>query len=43
MIEVLSTCPVNWGMGAAEAMKWVTDNMVPEFPLGVYKDVGKND
>ena len=43
MIEVLSTCPVNWGMSPYDAMQWVTEKMVPEFPLGVYKDVGNDD
>lgn len=43
LIEVLSTCPVNWGMAPIDAMKWVESNMVPVFPLGVYKDVTKND
>ncbi|HHX52063.1 MAG TPA: 2-oxoglutarate oxidoreductase [Erysipelothrix sp.] len=39
MIEVLSTCPTNWGMTAIESLQWVKDNMVPMYPLGVYKDV----
>lgn len=43
MIEVLSTCPVNWGMSPIDAMKWVNEKMIPVFPLGVYKDVGKDD
>jgi 2-oxoglutarate ferredoxin oxidoreductase subunit beta len=43
MIEVLSTCPVNWGMTPINAMKWVEEQMVPVFPLGVYKDVTKHD
>lgn len=43
MIEVLSTCPVNWGMSPIDSMKWVNEKMIPVFPLGVYKDVGKDD
>ncbi|MFP4456809.1 MAG: thiamine pyrophosphate-dependent enzyme [Clostridia bacterium] len=39
MVEVLSTCPTNWGMTPIESMKWVEDNMVKQFPLGVYKDI----
>lgn len=39
MVEVLSTCPTNWGMTPVESMKWVEDNMVEQFPLGVYKDI----
>lgn len=38
MVEVLSTCPTNWGLGAVEAMTWLEENMIPYYPLGVYKD-----
>ena len=40
MIEVLSTCPTNWGLSPVEAMKWLEENMIPYYPLGVYKDKG---
>ena len=40
MVEVLSTCPTNWGLGAVEAVKWLEDNMIPYYPLGVKKDKG---
>jgi len=43
MVEVLSTCPVNWGMTPVDAMKWVDSNMVPVFPLGVFKDTGEQN
>ena len=39
IVEVLSTCPTNWGMSPVEALKWLNDNMIPYYPLGVYKDV----
>ena len=39
MVEILSTCPVNWGMEPIKAMKWVDEEMTKYFPLGVYKDV----
>jgi len=39
MVEVLSTCPINWGLSPVEAMRWVEQTMVPVFPLGVYKDI----
>ncbi len=39
LVEVLSTCPTNWGMTPAEAMKRLNDEMIPYYPLGVYKDV----
>lgn len=39
MVEILCSCPTNWGMSAPEAMKWVEENMVPYYPLGVMKEV----
>ena len=39
MIEVLSTCPTNWGLTPVEALKWLEANMIPQYPLGVYKEV----
>ena len=38
LIEVVSTCPTNWGMTPSDALKWVDENMIPYYPLGVYKD-----
>lgn len=38
LVEVISTCPTNWGMTPKDALKWVDDNMIPYYPLGVYKD-----
>ena len=38
LIEVVSTCPTNWGMTPTDALKWVDENMLPYYPLGVYKD-----
>jgi 2-oxoglutarate ferredoxin oxidoreductase subunit beta len=38
MIEVLSTCPTNWGLSPVEAVEWLEKNMIPYYPLGVYKD-----
>ena len=39
LIEVLSTCPTNWGMSPEKALTWLEDNMLPYYPLGVYKDI----
>jgi len=39
MIEVLSTCPTNWGKSPVEAMEWLEENMIPYYPLGVKKEV----
>jgi len=41
LIEVLSTCPTNWGMTPVEAVKWLKENMVKEFPVGVFVDKTK--
>jgi 2-oxoglutarate ferredoxin oxidoreductase subunit beta len=37
-VEVLSTCPTNWGITPNESTKWLNDNMVPYYPLGIYKE-----
>ncbi len=37
LVEVLSTCPTNWGLPPVEATEWVEKNMVPYYPLGVFK------
>ena len=38
MVEVLSTCPTNWGLSPDESFKWLRDNMIPFYTLGVKKD-----
>ncbi|MBQ8506112.1 MAG: 2-oxoglutarate oxidoreductase, partial [Clostridia bacterium] len=38
LVEVLSTCPTNWGLSPEKALKWLEENMMPYYPLGVYKD-----
>ena len=38
LIEVLSTCPTNWGLSPKDALKWLDENMETYYPLGVYKD-----
>jgi len=39
IVEVLSTCPTNWGMTPGDALQWLRDNMMPYYPLGIYKDI----
>ena len=41
LIEVLSNCPTNWGLSPVESMKWLEENMIPYYPLGVKKDTTK--
>ena len=40
LVEVISTCPTNWGMTPEKAMQWANENMLPYYPLGVYRDRG---
>lgn len=37
LVEILSTCPTNWGLSPVEAIKWLEDNMMPHYPLGNFK------
>lgn len=38
IVEVVSACPTNWGLAPNEALGWLRENMLPYYPLGVYKD-----
>ncbi|MCL4878153.1 MAG: 2-oxoglutarate oxidoreductase [Anaerolineae bacterium] len=37
MVELLSSCPTNWGLTPEEALHWIEDNMIPYYPIGDYK------
>ncbi len=37
IVELLSSCPTNWGMTPADALTWVEENMVPNYPIGDFK------
>ena len=37
MVEVLSTCPTNWGKSPVDSLKWVEEAMMKQYPLGVYR------
>jgi 2-oxoglutarate ferredoxin oxidoreductase subunit beta len=37
MVELLSNCPTNWGMSAADSLVWIAEHMLPAFPLGDYR------
>ncbi|MBE7046116.1 MAG: 2-oxoglutarate oxidoreductase [Ruminococcaceae bacterium] len=43
LVEVLSTCPTNWGKSPVDALGWLEENMIPYYPLGVYKDKTKEE
>jgi thiamine pyrophosphate protein domain protein TPP-binding len=38
LVEVISSCPTNWGMTPERALEWIDEKMIPYYPLGVYKD-----
>lgn len=38
LVEVISSCPTNWGMTPQKALQWIEEKMIPYYPLGVYKD-----
>src|SRR5574338_255865 len=37
MVELLSTCPTNWGMTPGKALSWLEERMIPFYPIGDYK------
>ena len=41
MVEIITSCPTNWGMTPVEALGWLEENMTPYYPRGVYKDVAE--
>jgi 2-oxoglutarate/2-oxoacid ferredoxin oxidoreductase subunit beta len=38
-VEVVSTCPTNWGLTPLESIKWTEDTLLPYYPLGEVKDI----
>ncbi len=38
LVELVSTCPTNWGQSPLESIEWAKDKMIKEFPLGVFVD-----
>ena len=41
IVEVVSSCPTNWGLSPVKALEWLEENMLPYYPLGVYQDIGE--
>ncbi len=39
LVEVVGTCNIGWGMNPQQSMDWAKENMIPYYPLGVYKDL----
>jgi 2-oxoisovalerate ferredoxin oxidoreductase beta subunit len=42
LVEILSPCPSGWKMDPVDSLKWIKDMMLPQFPLGVFKDTTKD-
>ena len=38
LVEVLSTCPTNWGLAPDKACQWVEEKMMPFYPLGNFRN-----
>ena len=43
MVEIVTTCPTNWGMSEAKALDFLEEKMLKEFPLGVFRDKSKEE
>lgn len=43
IVEVLSTCPTNWGMDPVKALRWLEDNLMTYYPLGNFRDVKEGE
>ena len=41
LVEILSNCPTNWGMSPVKSLEWMRSDMIPYFPLGVYREPGE--
>jgi 2-oxoglutarate ferredoxin oxidoreductase subunit beta len=37
MVELLSTCPTNWGINPVESLHWIEERMIPYFPIEDFK------
>ena len=37
IVELLSSCPTNWGMTPTDALDWIKEEMIPIYPLGDYR------
>lgn len=43
IIELLTSCCTGWGISSVASYDWIKDNMIPYYPLGVYKDITKGE
>jgi 2-oxoglutarate ferredoxin oxidoreductase subunit beta len=38
-VEILTACPTNWGMKPVDSLNFMKEKMIPEYPLGEFKNV----
>ena len=38
MVEIVTSCPTNWGLEPLDALDFIEQKMLPEYPLGVIRD-----
>ncbi len=43
MVEIITSCPTNWGMDALQSLDFIEERMLPEFPLGIVRDRSKEE
>jgi 2-oxoglutarate ferredoxin oxidoreductase subunit beta len=42
-VEILCACPTNWRMSPEQSLKWIEEKMIPEYPLGEFKNLDRID
>ena len=40
MVEIVTSCPTNWGMNTLDSLDFLRDKMFAEYPLGLIRDNG---
>ena len=40
LVEIVTSCPTNWGLDSLKALDYLEENMLTEYPLGVIRDKG---
>lgn len=43
MVEIVTSCPTNWGLDPLQALDFLEEKMFKEFPLGVIRDKSKEE
>ena len=42
LVEVVSSCPTNWGLTPQKALEFIDEKMLPQYPLGCFRDKEAN-